>query len=73
MTQWLSGIEPRDVVRIEIVRVTLEGTPSAVTRAWMRVVMRNGDSGVIGVPFPHGVMYEVLEDAVREANRGYLR
>jgi hypothetical protein len=60
------------VVRIEIVRVTLEGTPSCVTREWLRVVMRSGESGVLAVPFPDGVMYEVLEDAVRAANRGYL-
>ena len=73
MAEWLSGVDPRDVVRIEIVRVTVEGRPSAVTKAYFAVHLRDGRTGETSLPFPGGVMYEVVEDLVRDANRAFGR
>lgn len=70
MAEWLTGIDPRDVVRIEIVRVTLEGTPSCVTSADLRVHLRDGRDGLSEVTFEFGFLYESLVTLVREANRG---
>ena len=69
VTGWLSGIDPTDVVRIEIVRVTLEGTPSCVTRAEFDVHLREGGIVVTTVCFEFGFLYESLVAVVRDTNR----
>lgn len=57
-----------DVVRVEVVRVTLEGTPSCVTSAVLRLRLRDGREIDRAVRFDH-VLYETLQVMVREANR----
>lgn len=69
----MSGVDPRNVVRIEIVRVTLEGTPSCVTRAVFRVIFADGREITKPAEFAYGVMYEALVAEVRNANRGLAR
>lgn len=72
VAEWLTGIDPRDVARIEIVRVTLEGTPSCVTSAVFRVRLRDG-STVVKEAAVAGKMYETLKDDVAAANRALRR
>lgn len=72
VAEWLTGIDPGDVVRIEIVRVTLEGTPSCVTNAAFRVHLVDGTS-LVKETAVADKMYETLKDDVAAANRALRR
>jgi hypothetical protein len=68
VAEWLSGIDPGDVVRIEIVRVTLEGTPSYVRSAAFRLHLVDGTT-LVREAAVVDKMYETLKDDVAAANR----
>ena len=42
MADWLSGVDPADLIRVEIVRVTLVERPSAVGAAILRLHLASG-------------------------------
>lgn len=68
MAEWLSDVDRRDVVRIEIVRVTLEGTPSCVTSAVFRLHFVDGTTRLRETVVTDK-MYETLKDDVGALNR----
>lgn len=72
MADWMRGIDWADVVRVEIVRVTLEGTPSCVTSAVLRLRLRDGRAVDEVARFDY-VLYETLQATVRDANRDLRR
>ena len=59
MAEWLAGIDIADLVRVEIVRVTLEGTPSAVTSAVFRLHLVDGSTVLVDTDVS-GKIYETL-------------
>lgn len=69
MADWLSGIDPTDLVRVELLRVTVEGTPSAVTHALVRLHLLSGTARVHPVTLDDPVIYETLADRVESLNR----
>ena len=72
VTKWLRGIDWRDVRRIEIVRVTLEGTPSCVVEAEYHFRLRDGRVVTRTLPV-EPVIYETFVADVAALNRWLSR
>jgi len=68
VADWLSGIDPADVVRIEVTRVTLSGVPSCVTSARLLLHFRDGSTAPYESAFEDKI-YETFRADVAALNR----
>jgi len=61
-----SGHLPGGIVEIEVVRLGLDGHPSAVHNATIKIYFLDGSSMTKDLDFnPDGVMFEVFKEQVR--------
>ena len=73
MAGWLSGIDPADVLHVDIVRMELRGRPSCVAAADLRLFLRDGETALARVDYEHAPMYETFRDEIAAFNRWRLR